>query len=121
MRAILPLVCLLLVSCATSVTAPSPVHDGDIVVPRYTRLFHERIDRSRYVAGFKDGWRTTVEAFAKDIDHQRDFREDVGGADTSFWEGWRDARSEIEARVHRLVDSLGKAEAQEKLRAIAKK
>jgi hypothetical protein len=107
-----PLVFLFLTGCATSTTVTLPLHEAKISVPH--SLSREYV--STYTVGYENGWMSTLQIFAEDIDHKGTFMEDVSTGDPNFLAGWIAAREDAEAMIRGLVALHGKEGAQAQLR-----
>jgi hypothetical protein len=112
------LLTLFLAGCAAQGSGiPLPLRESEIIISPSALALGDPVNEDEYKTGFIDGWYATSWAFADDIKHRHDFQEDIGGADSSYWGGWRAARNEVEVLVRHLAGKIGERNAQEKLRA----
>lgn len=95
---------LLVTGCASTATVTLPLHGEKIVVPRSI----ERRFAPTYASGYDAAWRAYLKVYVENIDHKREFREDLASGDPNYLDGWFAGRDDFEALVRRLVAASGK-------------
>ena len=98
--------------CSTQAHVSLPLHrEEEVAVPRSVGRQYV----ATYLAGYENGWLATLQTFSQDIDHKRDFMEDVAVGDSNYLDGWFAGRNAAEAMIRQLVTTEGRDRARAKL------
>lgn len=101
-----------LAGCSSStIVVHLPLHDGALTIPRRGYVGN-KIESEDFQKGYREGWIRKLHAYAADIDHRPSLMEDIGGAASSYWTGWRSARDDMEAMVAALISERGRSGAE---------
>ncbi len=105
------LILLLLVGCSSITTVSLPLNQEKIEIPSSVgRKYAET-----YLSGYENSWIAYLKVYAKDIDHEREFMEDIATGDPNYLEGWYTARDDFEELVRELIVEIGKESTIKKL------